>query len=55
MAAPGKAIAETWGGFLFVMLATAVAVLVGVPLIEKATQAVFKKSPANLLSFGKAA
>lgn len=50
-----KAIAETWGGFLFVVLATAVAVIVGVPLVTKATQAVFKKSPANLLSFGKAA
>lgn len=50
-----RAIAETWGGFLFVVVATAVAVIVGVPLVNKATQAVFKKTPANLLSFGKAA
>jgi hypothetical protein len=51
----GKAIAETWGGFLFVVVATAVAVVIGVPLVNKATQLVFKKSPENLLSFGKAA
>jgi hypothetical protein len=50
-----KAIAETWGGFLFVVMATAVAVIIGVPLVNKATQAVFKKSPGQLLSFGKAA
>ena len=55
MAAPGKAIAETWGGFLFVVLATATAVIIGVPLVGKITQAVFNKTPTNLLSFGKAA
>lgn len=53
--AAGQGIAETWGGFMFVVVATAVAVIVGIPLVNKATQSLFGKTPTNLLSFGKAA
>jgi hypothetical protein len=53
--AANQGIAETWGGFLFVVLATAVAVIVGVPLVNKATQKLFSKSAADLLTFRKAA
>jgi hypothetical protein len=50
-----RGIAETWSGFLYVVAATFVAVIVAKPAIEWATQKLTKRSAENLLSFGKAA
>lgn len=41
-------------GFIFIALATAIAIVFVEPLVEQVSQKLFNRSAENLLSFGKA-